>query len=126
MEKRKLTAAEERRMTAKARELRDAEAELRVVSVRPRPDATAVLSVRLQLEQIRFLRDIASRKGVSLSALLQEVSGALASSEAQRMSISRGVSRVQVAGIGLEATVFPEGASAARWQSDADPLPVTA
>jgi hypothetical protein len=115
MAKRTLTAAEERKLVKNAEKLRDDdEAELLVQDVKARSDATAVLSVRLPLNEIRFLREVASRRGVSLAALIKDVSSALAAEAEQRMSVSRGVARLHVTGVGLESSVSPAGASGGR------------
>ncbi len=57
--------------------------------------ATAVLSVRVPLAQLRELRSLAGARGLSLSELLQEAVGALAAS-GPRISFSANVKRATV------------------------------
>jgi hypothetical protein len=73
MARRRLTEAEEARMVAAAERSRDdKDTAVRKVDVRVAADASGVLSVRLRIEQIRTLRQIAAQRGESLSDLLQE------------------------------------------------------
>lgn len=85
-----------------------------------RPDASGVLSIRMPLDQIRMLRELAVRRGMSLSALLQELAAASVANEDQRMFVSRSASRVQVSGVGLRASVEPEGPSTRTWSAGDD------
>lgn len=111
MAKRKYTQREERALIERAEAARDSDAPLTLVPSRVREDATGVLSVRLPLAQIRMLREIAARRGVGLSALLQDVASNFAVMEAQRMYVSRSASRVHVQGIELQSAYHPEESS---------------
>lgn len=103
MAKRTMTRKQEADLIKEAEAARDSDSPLSIVPVRARDDATGVLSVRLPLAQIRSLRDMAVRRGVSLSALLVESMAAIAALESQRMTVSRQTSRFHVVGVGLQA-----------------------
>lgn len=95
MARRRLTEAEEARMVGAAERSRDDEdAAVRQVDVRIAADASGVLSVRLRIEQIRTLRQIAAQRGESLSDLLQEAVNQLIGTCGPEVSTSRSLTRM--------------------------------
>ena len=98
MARRNTSAAEERQLIADAEALRDSPTKATPVRLRAAEDATAVLSVRLPMSQLRAMRAIAGARGVSLSALLQDAVDQLLAERGTRMTVSRRVHRLYVAG----------------------------
>lgn len=83
--------AAEERLIAEAEAARDDPAtQLHPVQMRIAEGTTAVLSVRLPLDELRALRRLAEARGVSISGLLQEaVAALLAGGAAVRFSSGR-------------------------------------
>ena len=102
MARRILTAEEEKRLAAEAEDARDRELPLKRAGVKVSEDATAVLSVRVPINQLRMLRSLAAERRVSLSTLLQDAIEQAVSNRGPRVSYSQRVSRLFVSGATAE------------------------
>jgi hypothetical protein len=98
MARRNISAAEERQLIADAEAHRDSGTRSTPARLRPSEDATAVLSVRLPMSQLRALRAVAAARGASLSAVLQDAVDQLVAERGPRMTVSQRVHRLYVAG----------------------------
>jgi hypothetical protein len=99
MARRNITATAERKLAQQAEANRDdPSVEIVAVPLRVSVEASAVLSVRLPIDQIRTLRGLASARGISLSTLIHEAVQQLLSAPPPRVTVSQSVKRVYVAG----------------------------
>lgn len=106
MARKHLTAEEEARLIEAAEAASESEEiVLERVPSRIRTDASAVLSVRLPLADVKALRAAAAREGVSLSALLQQLVSSWARRAPLEMSISDTPRRLYVEGVRIKPSV---------------------
>jgi hypothetical protein len=98
MARRVISAPEEEQLIADAERARDSGIAPTPTTIRRAQDASAVLSVRLSTTQLRSIRDLATSRGVSISVLLQTAVDQLLAQQGPRLTLSRHVTRVFVAG----------------------------
>lgn len=98
MARRQLTDEDELALIRDAEAARDSGPLGTPVRMTVSPQGTAVLSVRLPMEQMRDLRSVAESRHISVSALLQEAVAGLLAAPGPRMSASRKLSRLWVSG----------------------------
>ena len=103
MARRDLSEAEERDLIAAAEAARDAGLVGARANMRVAADASAVLSVRLPLDQLRAVRAMASARGESISALLQDAVLQLLTKEEPQLTATEQLARLWVSGIALAA-----------------------
>lgn len=99
MARREISGAEERRLIAASERARDAGEVGERANVKVSADATAVLSVRLPMEQLRAIRENAASQGISISSLLQQALALLAAKPKPRMTATQQVTRLWVEGV---------------------------
>jgi hypothetical protein len=119
MARKVVTAADEAQLIADAEASRDDPNVVPVASgVTIAKDASAVLSVRLQMDALRTLRELAKARRMSLSELLQDAVDSLLGSPAPHVDVSESASRfiamtsvggVNVRTMGAVAASRPEG-----------------
>lgn len=107
MARRAMSRQEEEALVREAERLRDADTE--PSGLRFSPNATAVLSVRLPMNDLRTLRSIAKARRISLSALLQEAVEQLLATDGPKVSVSQSAIRFAVSG--AELTASPQDSS---------------
>lgn len=104
MVRRQISATEERELIAAAESLRAAGIVGERANIKVNTDATAVLSVRLPIDQLRALRDVAVERHESVSALLQDAVLQLLTRPVPRVSATDALPRFWVTGAAIEPT----------------------
>ncbi len=98
MARRAISRAEERTLIAAAEQDRDDGTVGELAAVKVAGDATAVLSVRLPMDQLQSIRRNAASRGISISSLLQEAVAQLTAKPEPRMTATRQITRLWVRG----------------------------
>ena len=127
MASKRLTPEAEAQLIADAEANRDDETStLTKTTGRVAPDASAVLSVRMPIEQVRTLRNVARERNQTLSELVQAAVIGLIAAPQPQVEISEAVSRCIVYSSGGPSSVYTMNSSESRILSRTpEQLPVT-
>jgi hypothetical protein len=85
-------------LTVAAEQARDAGSVGEYANVKVGADVTAVLSVRLRMDQLRAIRETAAQRGISISSLLQQAVAQVVAKPEPRMTVTQQVTRLWVRG----------------------------